>query len=132
VLLFCFEIVYLHPAESMWPIVLPLVLLFSLPAAIIGSGISRLLARTRLPRAVYFVTLTGALTIGVFLPKLQNLWMQRIETKTVELLKEIYEAEMTYSAHQPEGNFVCHGTSAARSSREVGLATWRVQRLPHR
>jgi len=26
-LIFCYEIVYLHPAESMWPVVLPLVLL---------------------------------------------------------------------------------------------------------
>jgi len=36
---------------------------------------------------------------------------QRVETKTVpRLLKQIHDAEMTYSAGQPSGNFACDGT----------------------
>ena len=47
------------------------------------------------------------LIIGTFLPNLQNLWLRRVETVTVpRLLKQIYEAETTYSARQPEGNFI--------------------------
>jgi hypothetical protein len=41
----------------------------------------------------------GALIIALFLPKLTNLRNQRLETKIVPgLLKQIYEAEMIYSA----------------------------------
>jgi len=110
-LVFCYEIVYLHPAESMWPVVLPLLVLLSFPAPLIGSCMTKLLMCIRLPQAVYVVPLTGALIIGTFLPNLQNLWLRRVETVTVpRLLKQIYEAEMTYSARQPEGNFICDGT----------------------
>jgi hypothetical protein len=52
-----------------------------------------------------------ALVIGVFLPILTNPRRQRLETEKVPgLLKEIYDAEMVYSARQPERNFVCDGT----------------------
>jgi hypothetical protein len=72
-LVFCYEIVYLHPAESMWPVVLPLVFLSSFPAPIIGTSISSsLLTRTRIPRVVYFIALAGALIIGLLLPKLHR------------------------------------------------------------
>jgi len=72
-LVFCYEVVYLHPAESMWPVVLPLVLLFSWPVPLIGGSIGKLLGRTQVPRAVYFVALTSALVIGaLFLPNIQN------------------------------------------------------------
>jgi len=98
--IFWYDIVYLNPAESMWPIVLPMVFLFSFPVAIVGSGIGRLLMRGRLPHAVYLVALTGALIIGTFLPKLQNLQLHRTETETAGVLRQIYEAEMTYSAHR--------------------------------
>jgi|SRR5271155_2275424 len=68
-LVFSYDIVYLHPAESMWPVVLPFIFLFSFPAPIIGTSISSsLLTHTRLPRAVYFVALAGALIIGLLLP----------------------------------------------------------------
>jgi hypothetical protein len=60
-LIFCYEIVYLHPAESMWPVVLPLVLLLSFPAPLIGGGITRLLTQRRLPLEAYFVVLAAAL-----------------------------------------------------------------------
>jgi hypothetical protein len=109
-LVFCYEIVYLHPVESMWPIVLPFLFLSSLPIPIIGSELGRFLARTRVPRTAYLFALAGALIVGALLPGLQNLQLQRIETKTAELLKQIHQAEMTYSAHQPERTFVCNGT----------------------
>ena len=108
---FFIEVVVLHPAESMWPVVLPLVFLFSFPVPIIGSTISSLLLRTRVPRAVYLVTVASALLVAAFLPNLQNVQRQRLETKTVpRLLKEIHDAEITYSAGQPSGNFACDGT----------------------
>ena len=120
-LVFCYEIVYLHPAESMWPVVLPLLVLFSFPAPLIGSSLTKLLMRIRLPQAVYVVALTGALIIGAFLPNLQNLWLRRVETVTVpRLLKQIYEAEMTYSARQPEGNFICDGTLLPGAAGKLG------------
>jgi hypothetical protein len=72
-LIFCYEVAYLHPAESMWPVVLPLVFLLSFPTPIVGSTIGRLLSRIGLSRAVYFVALAGALILGVLLPDLQNL-----------------------------------------------------------
>src|SRR6516162_6752764 len=73
ILVFWYEVVYLNPAESMWPIVLPLVIASSLPGPIIGTCISRfLIMRTRIPRAVYFVALTSALIIGIVLPNLTN------------------------------------------------------------
>ena len=115
-LVFCYEIVYLHPAESMWPVVLPLLVLLSFPAPFIGSCMTKLLMRTRLPQAVYVVPLTGGLIIGAFLPNLQNLWLREVETVTVpRLLKQIYEAEMTYSARQPEGNFIVQSISISSS-----------------
>jgi hypothetical protein len=119
-LVFCYEIVYLHPAESLWPVVLPLVFLLSFPAPLIGSSIAKLLLR-RLPGAVYLVVLTGALMIGVLLPNFENLWLRRVETVTVpRLLKQIYEAEMVYSARQPEGNFICDGTLLPGAAGKLG------------
>jgi MFS family permease len=67
-LVFCYEVVYLHPAESMWPVVLPMLFLFSFPAPIIGSTIARLLVGTRFPRTVSLIALTSALVIGFLLP----------------------------------------------------------------
>jgi hypothetical protein len=108
---FFIEVVVLHPAESMWPVVLPLVFLFSFPVPIIGRTISILLQRTQVPRAVYFFTVASALLVAALLPNLQNMQRQRVETKTVpRLLKQIHDAEMTYSAGQPSGNFACDGT----------------------
>jgi hypothetical protein len=75
-LIFCYEIAYLHPAESMWPVVLPMVFLFSFPAPIIGIGIGRLLMHTRPSRMIYFVALLGALFIGIFLPNLTGVYRQ--------------------------------------------------------
>ena len=71
-LLFCYEIVYLHPAESMWPVVLPMVFLFSFPAPIIGSTIATLLKRTRFPRALSSIALASALILGFLLPLLRK------------------------------------------------------------
>jgi hypothetical protein len=72
-LVFCYEIVYLRPAESMWPVVLPLIFLFSFPAPIIGTSLSSgLLTRTRLSLVVYVLALAGALIIGVGLPNLHR------------------------------------------------------------
>jgi hypothetical protein len=72
-LVFCYEIVYLHPAESMWPVVLPFIFLLSFPAPIIGTTItSSLFTRTRLPQAVYFVALACALIVGLLLPNLHR------------------------------------------------------------
>ena len=68
---------------NLWPIGLVMVLFFSLPAPLIGSGISRLLMRTRLPRAVYFIPLTGCLVIGALLPNIQRAQFQRLGTETV-------------------------------------------------
>jgi MFS family permease len=66
-LVFCYEVVYLHPTESMWPVVFPMVLLFSFPAPIIGSTIAGLLIRRRFPRALFSIMLTSALVIGLLL-----------------------------------------------------------------
>ena len=108
---FFIEVVVLHPAESMWPVVLPLVFLFSFPVPIIGRTISILLQRTQVPRGVYFVTVASALLVAALLPNLRNMQRERVETKTVpRLLKQIHDAEMTYSAGQPSGNFACDGT----------------------
>jgi hypothetical protein len=118
---FCYEIVYLHPAESMWPVVLPLVLLLSFPAPLIGCSITKLLTRIRLPQAVYPVVVMGALIMGIRLPNLQNLWLRRVESVTVpSLLKQIYEAEMIYSASHPEANFVCDGTLLPGAAGKLG------------
>jgi len=108
---FFVEVVVLHPAESMWPVVLPLVFLLSFPVPIIASTISGILLRTRVPRAVCFVTVASALLVAALLPNLQSMQRQRVETKTVpRVLKEIHDAEITYSAGQPNGNFACDGT----------------------
>ena len=72
-LVFCYAIVYLHPAESMWPVVLPMIFLFSFQAPIIGTSLtSSFLTHTRLPQVVYFLALAGALIIGVALPNLHR------------------------------------------------------------
>ncbi len=103
--------VYLHPYNSMWPIALPMVFLLGFPAPLIGGGISRLLTRTKVHRIVYIVALTGALVIGAFWPSIQNAKRQKFETETVpRLLKQIYDAEIVYRAHQPDGNFACDGS----------------------
>jgi len=82
---------------------------------------TKLLMRMRLPQTVYAVALTGALIIGAFLPNLQSLWLRRVETVTVpRLLKQIYEAEMTYSARQPDGNFICDGTLLPGAAGKLG------------
>jgi hypothetical protein len=118
---FCYEIVYLHPAESMWPVVLPLVLLLSFPAPLIASSITKLLTHIRLPQAVYPFVLAGALIMGILLPNLQNLWLRGVESVTVpRLLKQIYEAEMIYSASHPEANFVCDGTLLPGAAGKLG------------
>jgi hypothetical protein len=110
-LVFFIEVVVLHPAESMWPVVLPLVFLFSFPVPIIGRTLSILLQRTQVPRGVYLVTVASALLVAALLPNLQNMQRERVETKTVPgLLRQIHDAEMTYSAGQPGGNFACDGT----------------------
>jgi hypothetical protein len=109
--LFGCGIVYLDPAESMWPIVLPVILLFSWPVPLMACGISSLLPHAWPHRAVYFVALVGALIVGALLPDIQNAWRHRLESKTVpDLLKQIYDAEMIYRSRQPEGNFACDGT----------------------
>ena len=64
---------------GLWPIGLVMVLFFGLPAPVIGSGISRLLMRTRLPRAVYFIPLTACLVIGALLPNIQRAQFQRLK-----------------------------------------------------
>ena len=110
-LVFCYEVVYLHPAESMWPIILPLVFFCSLPAPIIGSGFTRLLRSTRIPQAAYFIALASALIIGVLLPDLTNPRSQRFETQAVPaLLRQIYDAEVSYKTHNSNGTFACDGT----------------------
>jgi hypothetical protein len=102
---------YRHPAESMWPIVLPMIFVFTFPVPLIASGMSALLTRTRLPRAVYFIALASALVIGALLPQIQNVLQQRLATRTVPgILKQVYDAEMTYRARQPDGKFACDGT----------------------
>jgi hypothetical protein len=114
---------YRHPGESMWPIVLPMIFLYSLPAPLIGSGISALLKRTRLPRAVYSLTLTFALVIGALLPNIQNAQRQRFQTEKVPgILKQIYDGEMIYSARQPDGNFACEGTLLPGAAGKMGWA----------
>ena len=121
-LVFCYEIVYRHPAESMWPVVLPLLCLLSFPAPLIGAGVGKLFMRIRSPREVYFIVLTGALIIGILLPNLQDLCLRRVETVTVpSVLKQIYEAEMIYSARQPEGNVICDGSLLPG---EAGKLAW--------
>jgi hypothetical protein len=103
--------IYLHPYMSFWPIVLPLIFLFTFPAPLMGYGISRLLKRSQLPWMVYLVPLTGALAIGALLPNIQNTQRQTLETKTVPgLVRQIYSAEMLYSAHRTDGAFACDGT----------------------
>ena len=42
--------------------------------------------------------------------------------KVPKLLKQIYEAEMIYSAHDPEGNFTCDGTHLPGTAGKLG---WR-------
>jgi hypothetical protein len=69
--------------DSMWPIGLVAIFFFSFPAVLIGSGIGWVLARTRLPRTVYFIALASALIIGALLPNIQNAQRQRLETETV-------------------------------------------------
>jgi hypothetical protein len=55
--------------------------------------------------------MASALLVGALLPNLQNMQRQRVETKTVpRLLKQIYDAEMAYSAGQPSADFACDGT----------------------
>lgn len=110
-----------RPAESMWPIILPFIFLLGLPAPLIGGGISRLLMRTRFPRMVYIVALTGALVIGGLWPSIQNAKRQKLETETVPiLLKQIYDAEVVYRANQPDGNFACDGSFLPGAAGKLG------------
>jgi MFS family permease len=71
-LVFCYEVVYLHPAESMWPVMLPMLFLFSFPVPIIGSIIAKQLTRTRFTRTLSLIALTSALVIGFLLPNLRK------------------------------------------------------------
>ncbi|MEN3339850.1 MAG: hypothetical protein V7647_3526 [Acidobacteriota bacterium] len=109
---------------SLWPIGLVLALFFGLPGPLIGSGISRLLTRIRLPRTVYAVPLTMALVIGALLPSLQHKERQRLETEIVPgLLKQIYDAEMVYRAGQPNGIFTCEGDRLPGAAGKLGWST---------
>ncbi len=118
---FCYEVVYLHPAESMWPVVLPLVFFASLPAPIIGSGFSGLFGRIRTLQPVYFIALASALIIGVSLPGLTNPRSETFESEAVPgLLKQIYEAEVSYRAHQPHNTFACDGTLLTGPAGKLG------------
>jgi hypothetical protein len=74
--------VFRHPAESMWPIALPMVFFLGFPAPLIGGGISGLLTLTKVHRMVS-------------MPR---------------LLKQIYDAEIVYRAQRPEGSFACDGS----------------------
>jgi hypothetical protein len=60
--------VFRHPAESMWPIALPIIFFLGFPAPLIGGGISCVLTRAKVPKIVYIVALTGALVVGAFWP----------------------------------------------------------------
>ena len=56
-------------------------------------------SRIGLPRAAYFVALAGVLIVGVLLPDLQNLWLRRVETKTVPELLKRYTKQKRSIAH---------------------------------
>jgi hypothetical protein len=107
---------YLHFARDptccgLWPVGLVMVLFFALPAPLVGGGIGHFLMRSQLARIVSFVPLISALVIGALLPNLQNAERQSFETGIVPgLLKQIHDAEMAYSALQPDGKFACDGT----------------------
>jgi hypothetical protein len=103
--------VFRHPAESMWPIALPMVFFLGFPAPLIGGGISGLLTLTKVHRMVSIVALTGALVIGALWPIIQNAKRQKLETETMpRLLKQIYDAEIVYRAQRPDGSFACDGS----------------------
>ena len=88
---------------GLWPIGLAMVLFFGLPAPLIGTGISRLLMRTRLPRAVYLIPLTGCLVIGALLPNIQRAQFQRLGTETVPgPLKQTQERNVGHASEVAE------------------------------
>jgi hypothetical protein len=95
---------------NLWPIGLVLVFFFSLPAPLIGTGIGHLLLRTRLPRTAYAVALTVALGFGALLPHIIHSGHQRMVDAIPGILNQIHDAEMAYSASQPDGSFTCDGT----------------------
>jgi hypothetical protein len=51
-----------------------------------------------------------ALAIGGFLPHFERAGLHRLETQTIpQLQRRIHDAEMTYSASQPDRAFACDG-----------------------
>ncbi len=96
---------------NLWPIVLVAVLMFCLPAPFIGAGIGvSLMRRNWLPRVGSAGAIVTALAIGGLLPHFVEAVLHRLERQTVpQLLAQIHDAEMAYSASQPDGAFACEG-----------------------
>jgi hypothetical protein len=106
---------------NLWPIGLAMVLMFSFPAPVIGSGIGRVLMRSQLARTVSLIPLISSLVIAALLPKLQNAERQKLENETIPgLLRQIYGAERIYSASQPDGHFACEGTLLPGAAGKLG------------
>jgi hypothetical protein len=97
---------------GLWPIGLAMVLAFCLPAPLLGGLIGVCLMRGgRLPQVVSVCAIGAALAIGAFLPRFQKAGLQRLESQTIpQLLRQIHDAEMTYSASQADGTFACDGS----------------------
>lgn len=106
---------------NLWPIGLAIVFVFGIPAPLIGSGISRLLMRTRIPGTIYLVPLTSCLMIGVLSPSILDAQRLRFESERIpRLLQQIYDAEIVYSAHESSGNFACKGTLLPGAAGKLG------------
>lgn len=96
---------------NLWPVSLVMVLSFSFPAPFLGGMIGALLMRwNQLPRPIIACALVAGLAIGALLPHFQEAQLHQLETQTVpQLLRQIHDAEMAYSASQPDGAFACDG-----------------------
>jgi hypothetical protein len=107
----CFQLVKDPTCCNLWPIGLAMVFFFGLPASLLGVGIGNRLARERLPRLVHAATLAGGVLLAALLPHIRYTEQLRLESKTIPgILHEIHDAEMAYSASQPDGSFTCDGT----------------------
>jgi hypothetical protein len=116
---------------NLWPIGLAAILFLSLPGPLLGGviGVS-LLRRKALPAVTFPSAIAIALVIGGLLPHFQQASLRRLEKQTVpQLLREIHDAEMAYSASQPNGLFACEGTALPGAA---GRLAWYPAHLSER
>lgn len=107
---------------NLFPVALVMVFFFCLPAPLLGGSVCAHFAhKDSVPRAVWGVTLAAGLAVGALLPSIQNARLRLIETRKIpQLLGQIHDAELAYSARQPDGRFACDGAQLPGAMGKMG------------